>query len=106
MTASTVVLVIVTPLNVGMNIWLIHHTPLGLFGSPIALTITYWIAFLLLSLFTYFSPKHRKNGTWAGIQLRVVVNWRGCWSFLKLAIPGILMIGTEWYVYLSYHGVG
>lgn len=97
MRASTVVLLLVFPINVGVTIALIHHTPLGLLGSPLALSLTYWLSFGLLSLYAAFSPTVRANDTWAGFQLKTILDPRSCWIFLKLAIPGICMVGTEWY---------
>lgn len=98
MGASTLVLLIMSPINIAMNISLIHYTSLGLLGSPVALSITYWMCFFLLVIVTYYSPTHARNGTWGGFQLKIVVDLRSCWLFLKLALPGILMVGTEWLV--------
>ncbi|CAK5267436.1 unnamed protein product [Mycena citricolor] len=96
MGASTAVLVLVFPINVGLNIALIHHTSLGILGSPLALSITYWLCFALLVIWTWRSPVHAQNKTWAGFQPSAVFNLRSCYLFLQLAIPGILMVGTEW----------
>ncbi|KIM90270.1 hypothetical protein PILCRDRAFT_94817 [Piloderma croceum F 1598] len=96
MRASTMVLVVVFPINVAVSIALIHHTPLGLLGSPLALSVTYWLSFGLLALYTTFSPTHRRNGTWGGINIKAVLDLNSCVIFLKLALPGILMVGTEW----------
>ncbi|KAJ4481213.1 MOP flippase [Lentinula aciculospora] len=96
MRASTIVLLVVFPMNVGLNIGLVHYTSLGLFGSPIALSMIYWLAFALLGVMTYVSPTHRRNGTWGGIQFHAILQWRSCMTFFRLAIPGILMVGTEW----------
>ncbi|KAF8997839.1 MOP flippase [Cyathus striatus] len=96
MRASTVVLLAVSPINVAVNVLLIHHTPLGLLGSPVALSMTYWLCFILLGIFTCFSPAHKRNGTWGGLQPNIVLNTASCYDFLKLALPGILMVGTEW----------
>ncbi|KAJ3876597.1 mate-domain-containing protein [Lentinula edodes] len=96
MQASTIVLLVISPINVGLNIGFVHYTSLGLFGSPIALSIIYWLAFALLCIMTYFSPTHSNNGTWGGIQFRAVLQQESCVSFFRLAIPGILMVGTEW----------
>ncbi|KAJ7777307.1 MOP flippase [Mycena metata] len=96
MGASTSVLVVVFPINLGMNILLIHHTPLGILGSPLALSFTYWLCFGLLGLWTWTSPTHKQNATWGGFQPSAVFHPRSCYLFLKLAIPGILMVGTEW----------
>ncbi|KAI0771107.1 MATE efflux family protein [Trametes elegans] len=96
MRAATYVLLIAAPVNAALNIFLVHHTSLGLLGSPLAISITFWFCFLLLILFTCLSPTHRQNQTWAGFQPAVVFDFGSCVAFLKLAIPGILMVGTEW----------
>ena len=96
MRASTVVLIIVSPLNIVLNYVLVHHSRLGLLGSPLALSIVYWLAFFLLIGLTAFSPTHRHNKTWAGFHLRETLDIKSVMVFLKLALPGILMVGTEW----------
>lgn len=98
MGASTLVLVILFPINVITNVVLIHYTSFGLLGSPIALSITYWLSFIGLGLVTYLSPTHTRNGCWGGLKLRPVLQLRSCYTFLRLALPGILMVGTEWFV--------
>lgn len=90
------VLIIVFPVNVVLSIVLIQHTRLGLLGSPVALSVTYWLSFGLLALYTAYSPKHKANGTWGGIKIKAVFDLNSCIVFLKLALPGILMVGTEW----------
>ncbi|KAF9262530.1 MOP flippase [Marasmius fiardii PR-910] len=96
MQLSTIVLIIISPINVGLNIGLIHYTSLGLWGSPVALSITYWLAFTVLGILTYSSPVHHAHGTWGGIHLYRVFHAKSCITFLKLALPGIFMVGTEW----------
>ncbi|KAI8978868.1 MOP flippase [Trametes punicea] len=96
MRASTYVLLTVTPVNVALNILLVHYTHLGLLGSPLAISITFWLSFLLLIILTCLSPTHHKNGTWAGLQPGAVLDFGSCCYFLKLAIPGVFMVGTEW----------
>ena len=98
MRASTIVLILLLPVNILLNVLLIHVASLGLLGSPLAISITYWLAFTLLAILTYFSPTHRRNQTWGGIHLRTVLDFHSCMDFLKLAIPGIFMVGTEWYI--------
>lgn len=100
MRASTIVLIIVSPINIGLNIALVHHTSLGLLGSPIAISITYWLSFFLLILFTCLSPTHKRNKTWGGFQFKEVIDTGSIGRFLKLALPGILMVGTEWWAVL------
>ncbi|KAJ7230534.1 MOP flippase [Mycena pura] len=96
MGASTAVLVFIFPINIGLNIVLVHYTTLGIIGSPVALSLTYWLCFGLLSLWTLSSSAHRQNATWDGFQLSAIFHPRSCYLFVKLAIPGILMVGTEW----------
>ncbi|KAH7926013.1 MOP flippase [Leucogyrophana mollusca] len=96
MRASTLVLLIVSPINIALNIALVHHTRLGLLGCPVALSITYWLAFILLIVVTSLSQAHKDNKTWGGLQPRAVFDIKSCWGFLKLALPGIFMVGTEW----------
>lgn len=91
-------LLIVSPVNIALNIILVHVSPLGLIGSPIALSITFWTAFGLLALLTSRSKKHRQNATWGGFCPSRVFRSTSCWTFFKLAVPGILMVGTEWLV--------
>lgn len=98
MRLSTLVLIILSPVNLALNIFLVHHTKLGLLGSPLALSIIYWLAFILLVIFTALSPHHKKNKTWGGLRIREALEPRGVREFLGLALPGILMVGTEWYV--------
>ncbi|KIJ65467.1 hypothetical protein HYDPIDRAFT_187260 [Hydnomerulius pinastri MD-312] len=97
MRASTLVLIIVSPINLALNIVLVHYTPLRMLGCPIALSITFWLAFVLLIIVTSFSSTHKANATWGGLQPRAVLNPKSCFEFLRLALPGIFMVGTEWY---------
>lgn len=48
MHASTAVLLVTSPLNVGLNYWLVFQTDLGLLGAPLATSITYWLSFGLI----------------------------------------------------------
>ena len=98
MRASTIVLIVVWPINLALNVVLVHYTPLGMLGCPVALSITYWLAFILLIIVTWQSPTHKANGTWGGLQPTAVFNAKSCRAFLGLALPGIFMVGTEWYV--------
>ena len=103
MRLSTIALIVVLPINVALNIVLVHHTNLGFLGAPVAMSISYWLCFIILVLLTAYSPTHHKNGTWGGLQLREALIPKAVLQFLKLAVPGIIMVGTEWYVLLSMH---
>jgi len=96
MDASTYVLVLITPINIALNVYFVHHTDFGLYGSPIALAFTFSFAFFFLIIYTAYSPTHTRNKTWGGLRLRAVLEPRSCLTFIKLAFPGILMFGSEW----------
>jgi len=101
MDASTYVLIFMTPINIALNVYFVRYAGFGIYGSPIALSFTFSLAFFFLILYTAYSPTHARNQTWGGLQLRAVLDARSCMTFLKLAIPGILMFGTEWCVRVS-----
>jgi multidrug resistance protein, MATE family len=101
MGASTLILIVVSPINLALNVYAVHFTSLRLLGSPLTISITYWLCFICLGVWTYRSPTHKRNGTWGGIQIGTVLNPLSCYQFLKLALPGILMVGTEWLDILS-----
>jgi MATE family multidrug resistance protein len=107
MKASTYVLCFTSPVNIALNVLLVHKTSLGFLGAPLAISVTYWLSFLILAIFTTFSPTHRKNKTWTGIQIAKLFDVASVVEMLKLAIPGIIMVGTEWYGHhlLSMTGV-
>lgn len=91
MHAGTYVLLICSPLNVGLTYLLVHTLGLGFIGAPIATSIIYWLMFSLLVGYIMFVDG--KAG-WGGWDLK-----RACqhWSaFLRLVGTGILMVGTEW----------
>lgn len=99
MEAGTYVLLVTSPLNVALNVWLVLHTGWALLGAPLAISITYWTSFLLLVTYASVSTAHAQNGTWGGLQLQKATSLRGGIEFLKIAVPGILMVGTEWWAF-------
>ena len=54
MRLSTYALIVVFPINIALNALLVYHTALGVMASPIAVSITYWLSFLFLVIFTIF----------------------------------------------------
>lgn len=89
--ASTYVLFICLPLNIIMNILFIRFW--GFIGAPIAISATYWLmAFLLLGYVLFVDGKQ----CWNGFSKRALRHWG---PMLKLALPGLVMIESE---YLSF----
>ncbi|CCM05438.1 uncharacterized protein FIBRA_07657 [Fibroporia radiculosa] len=96
MSAPTYILILVAPINLALNVYLVHFTSMRLLGAPAAISITFWLCFIFLGIYTYFSPTHHRNQTWSRLYLEIVFDIGSCVRFLKLAIPGIFMVGTEW----------
>ena len=95
MRASTYVLIIVSPINLLTNYTLVHVEPfrLGFIGAPLATSISYWLMLILLLLYIYFIDGHKAWGGWTRECLR---DW---WPFLRLAVPGIFMVCSEWWAF-------
>lgn len=82
-------------INLGLS-WLlvfgIGFEGLGFIGAPIATTITRY--FMLIAYIVVIYLKGYMKDTWAGfVDFREVFKWAGFKEFLKLALPGALMLG-------------
>ncbi|KAI9261505.1 mate-domain-containing protein [Phascolomyces articulosus] len=95
MRASTYVLLFASPLNFLINYTLVHvqHIRLGFIGAPIATSISYWLMLILLVLYTC---KVRGSEAWGGWSMDAFKNWG---PFLRLAMPGALMLCSEWWAF-------
>ncbi|KAI8147723.1 mate-domain-containing protein [Fennellomyces sp. T-0311] len=95
MQASTYVLMIASPLNFGLNYLLVHGQPwnLGFIGAPLATSISYWVMLVLILLYI---RNVRGSEAWGGWSREA---WTGWWPFLRLALPGILMVCSEWWAF-------
>ncbi|KAF8522435.1 MATE efflux family protein [Hysterangium stoloniferum] len=118
MHASTMVLLIMSPLNALLSYLLVHRTRLGFIGAPVAISITYNLSFLLLIAYARWGPgpplPEADDVTcdiWGSapsdaaslglflLSLRKVLAPGPMWGFLRLALPGILMVATEWWAF-------
>jgi len=139
MHGSTLVLLVTSPLNGLLSYLLVHRTRLGFIGAPVAISITYHLAFLLIIAYTRWGPgppssedeensedpshsptssatlgspadpepeddqmlfsssKHELVST--SLSLPTILAPRHVWGFLQLAVPGILMVATEWWAF-------
>ncbi|CAG8444347.1 9244_t:CDS:2 [Ambispora gerdemannii] len=95
MKASTYVLIVCSITNAFLNYALVWYEPisLGFIGAPVATSITYWLMLILLSLYTVYVDGSQAWGGWTRACLR---DWG---SFLRLALPGILMVCAEWWAF-------
>ncbi|KAG0250209.1 hypothetical protein BG011_008575 [Mortierella polycephala] len=95
MHASTYVLLIASPINVFLNYVLVWNKYIGIgyIGAPIATSISYWNMLILLLLYIRFIDGYQGWGGWTRDSL---TGWR---AFMKLALPGVMMVCTEWWAF-------
>ncbi|KAG9327312.1 hypothetical protein KVV02_007088 [Mortierella alpina] len=95
MHASTYVLLIVSPINIVLNYMLVWNKYIGIgyIGAPIATSISYWTMLILLLVYIRFVDGYQG---WGGWSMDAFTGWP---AFLKLAIPGVLMVCTEWWAF-------
>ncbi|KAI8070681.1 mate-domain-containing protein [Gongronella butleri] len=92
MHASTYCLFVTAPINVFLNYTFVHTLSLGFIGAPLATSCSYWVMFLLLVGYMVFTG--RGLAGWGGWHMRECFSDWG--PFLKLALPGIMMLMSEW----------
>ncbi|XP_004684620.1 PREDICTED: multidrug and toxin extrusion protein 1 [Condylura cristata] len=76
------------------NYVFLHQLHLGVMGSALANTISQFVLALLLFLFILWRKLH--VATWGGWSFECLQDWT---SFLRLAIPSMLMLCIEWWAY-------
>ncbi|XP_062090444.1 protein DETOXIFICATION 19-like [Humulus lupulus] len=81
-------------LHIGITYCLVHLTPLGFKGAPIAASITLWLSFFMLAAYVMFSKEFKL--TWQGFSLESF-----CYIFtnLKLALPSAAMVCLEYWAF-------
>lgn len=92
--AGSHVLLVTSPLNALLNYLFVYTFGWGLYGAPVATGISYWLSFL--ALVGYISLIDGKD-CWGGLApRRAISNLR---PFAKLAILGVIHVGTEWWAF-------
>lgn len=94
MRPGTYVLFITSPLNLLLNYLFIYPFDLGLLGAPLATGISYWLSFLLLLAYARFTGAFKE--TWPGWSRACL---RNSGQFARLAILGVIHVGTEWWAF-------
>lgn len=89
-------LLITSPLNAVLNYVFIYVLDLGLYGAPLATGIAYWASFLLLVAYAVFVRGHE---CWGGLDLRRALHPEHMLPFARLAVLGIVHVGTEWWAF-------
>jgi MATE family multidrug resistance protein len=93
MRPGTYVLLITSPINVGVNYLFVYTLDLKLLGAPLATGISYWLSFLLLVLYSRFVAGSRCWGGWSR------ASYQNIGTFARLAVLGIVHVGTEWWAF-------
>ncbi|KAJ5098630.1 transporter [Penicillium argentinense] len=93
MRAGTYVLAITSPLNAGLCYLFCYTFKIGMLGAPIAASISYWVSFILLVLYSRFVDGSECWGGWSRSA------FQNLGTFARLALLGILHIGTEWWAF-------
>ena len=93
MRPGTYVLLITSPLNAGLNYLFVYTFKMGLWGAPVATSISYWLSFLLLLAYARFIDGWQ---CWGGWDRKCLQN---IWTFSKLAFLGVIHVGTEWWAF-------
>lgn len=98
MSASTMVLLVVSPLNAFLN-WLLVWGPdsvrLGFVGAPLASAISNWLMFFLGLAQCYIAPRT----AWGGLSPSSAMKKTNLWPCLQLGLYGFLAISSEWWAW-------
>lgn len=95
--ASLFVLLIATPINIALNYVFVFVLDWDLTGAALATVISNNLLPLLLWIYVYFvNPSSLE--CWGGFTKAAFTNWG---PMAKLAVPGIVMVETEWLAFVS-----
>ncbi|KAL7421401.1 ethionine resistance protein [Cryptotrichosporon argae] len=87
------ILLALLPVHLGTSVALVHHTPLGAPGAAISMAVILYASGLALVV---YAAATRARECWGGFERRAFAGW---WGMLKLAIPGAIMFGSEWWAF-------
>ena len=93
MRPGTYVLLITSLINAALNYLFCYPFQMGLLGAPLATSVSYWLSFFLLVLYTRFLAGSR---CWDGWSHEATENLN---TFFRLAILGIIHVGSEWWAF-------
>ncbi|KAI9291802.1 MATE efflux family protein [Neoconidiobolus thromboides FSU 785] len=95
MTAATYILFSVIPINVVLNFLLVFYEPtrLGFDGAPLTVALTNWCMMIFAIIYIRLFKGYQAWGGWTKESLD------GWYEFLKLGIPGIIMVCAEWWAF-------
>lgn len=98
MSASTVVLFVVSPFNAVLNyslVWGPESIRLGFVGAPLASAISNWLMFILALGQCYIAPRT----AWGGVNLSSALKPNNLFPCMSLGFYGFLAISSEWWAW-------
>ncbi|PON40074.1 Multi antimicrobial extrusion protein [Parasponia andersonii] len=81
-------------IHIGITYYLVHLTPLGFKGAPLAVSITLWLSFFMLATYVMFAKEFER--TWQGFS---VESFCYILTNLKLALPSAAMVCLEYWAF-------
>jgi MATE family multidrug resistance protein len=81
-------------LSVGLGYFLILHTPVTFYGMPIALGVSNVLTLVFMAGWTIHQRLY--VDTWRRIRFLELLCWHDNIEFLRLGVPGALMMCAEW----------
>jgi MATE family multidrug resistance protein len=98
MKAPLFILIFLSPVNVLLQYLFVFNpsTAIGFLGAPIALSI---VNCLILSFYILYIRFIQGGDAWGGFCPKEMFNTRLLWEFVKLGIPGCLMMCSEWWAF-------
>jgi multidrug resistance protein, MATE family len=96
MQASFYITLLLTPLNVFLQYYLVSSTPLEAIGAPLAISITNILLPAGLILYTIYIDGYQ---CWDKVDYKEAFDWQKIKVFLKLGIPGVIMLCAEWWAF-------
>ncbi|KAK9688883.1 hypothetical protein RND81_09G018400 [Saponaria officinalis] len=82
--------------HIALTYLLVHFTPLGFRGAPLATSIAFWVAVLLLAMYMRSAKKLEK--TWGGFS-RKSLSFYHISTNIKLALPSAGMVCLEYWAF-------
>jgi MATE family multidrug resistance protein len=88
--------------STSIGYFFVLHTPLKFYGMPIAMALANVLQLLVLVFWTISQKLHVP--TWRRITMPELLDWKENVEFVKLGIPGALMLCAEW-IGFEIHGL-
>jgi MATE family multidrug resistance protein len=96
MRASFYIILLVTPINIMLQIVLVNFTSLKAIGAPISTSITNILLAIGLVLYTVYVNGYQ---CWGKFDYKAAFDWQKIKVFLKLGISGVVVLCTEWWAF-------